>query len=316
MRQVFIACGLAISAISCNGPEPLQVNARFVSTCPTAAVKSSLVDDSRIEKLDLLLFRTSDGKLETRAASVGSSTIEITVPRDREMKWYMVANAPEGLIPECHNLEDFLNDTVLLEDGFVMHDQGIFTFRENGATVTASLSRYLCKVGIGSITIDWADALPCSVETVALMNVQGSAPISGEPTDLPLRYNCGVIDSGLGAELEGMLSARPCITIESSSPANIGVTLWCMPNPSDGNSYGLPWQNRRTRIALCIKAQGLDNWYPIDLPPMEGNRYYLVDNIVIKGPGANAPDVKPERIPALFTIRVLDWEEEITPAQF
>lgn len=316
MRQAFIACGLAVIVLSCNGPEPAQVNARFVSTCPAAAVKSPLVDDTHIEKLDLLLFRASDGRLETKATGVGSSTIEITVPRDREMKWYMVANAPEGLFPECHTEEDFLNNTVLLEDGFVMHDQGECTFRENGATVTASLSRYLCKVGIGNITIDWADALPCGVETIALMNVQGSAPLSGEPADLPLRYNCGVIDSGLRTELEGLLSARPGITIKSSLPVSVGATLWCMPNPSDGDSYGLPWQNRRTRIALCIKAQGLDNWYPIDLPPMEGNRYYVVDNIVIKGPGAGAPDVKPERVPATFTVRVLDWEDEISPAHF
>jgi hypothetical protein len=49
---------------------------------------------------------------------------------------------------------------------------------------------------------------------------------------------------------------------------------------------------------------------------MEGNRYYLVDDIVIKGPGAGAPDVKPERVNTTFSIRILDWEEEITPAQF
>ena len=316
MRQYVIAFGLALFAMSCGRPEPDQVNARFVSTCSAKLVKSATGDDSRIETLDLFVFRTSDGILEARASGDGTSPIEVTVPRDREVNWYMVANAPEGRLLPCLHQDDFLLNTVHMEDGFVMHAQGKTTFREDGTTVTASLSRYLCKVSIGNVTIKWSDALPCKVETIALMNAQGSAPISGVPTDLPLRYNCGSIDTGLESTLKGMLSSSPEAEIESDSPVNLGVTLWCMPNPSTGDSYGLPWQSRRTRIALCIYAQGLDNWYSIDLPPMEGNRHYLVDNIVIKGPGASAPDVKLERVSTLFTARVIDWEEEITPAQF
>lgn len=317
MRKPVIVCGLAFLAMSCQRQEPLQVNARFIGTSPSAVVKSYATDDdSLIDRLDLLVFRASDGRLETQVSGNGLSPLEATVSRDREMKWYMIANAPQHSLSGFFSEEEFLSNTILMEDGFVMHGQGKTTFHENGSTVTTALSRYICKVGIGSITMEWTDALPCSLDTIALMNVQGCAPISGIPADLPLRYNCGKIDTGIGSRLDELLTAHPGVRIESSSPVEPDVTLWCMPNPSKGDSYGLPWQNRRTRIALCISAWGQNNWYPIDLPPMEGNKYYYVDNIVIKGPGASAPDVRPERVPASFTVRILNWEEEITPALF
>lgn len=316
MRLSIIVWGLAFLAISCNGLEPQTVHARFIGTCPQTAVKGVLDDDSKVERLDLLVFRASDGKLETVASGDGSAPLEVTVTRSREMRWYMIANSPEGRLDHSLNESDFLSNTILLEDAFVMHAHGKTTFSENGSIVTAPLTRYICKVGIGSITINWADALPARIEAICLMNVQGSAPVSGVASDLALRYNCGIIDIDLGACLTNMLSERPEIMIETSSPVQLGTTLWCMPNPSEGNSFGLPWQSRRTRVAICVNAQGQDNWYPIDLPAMEGNRYYLVDDIVIKGPGAGAPDVKPERVNTTFSIRILDWEEEITPAQF
>ena len=302
MKRGFIA--LALLAASCN--EPAQVCALFVGTCPAEAVKSVPADES-INALDLYVFRAADGQLEARVSGDGNSPLEATVSRGREMRWYMIANAPEGRLPSCTREDAFLASTVLLEDGFVMHGSGNVTFQENGTTVNAVLKRYICKVGIGSLTVDWADALPCSVETIALMNVQGSAPLSGTPADLPLRYNCGSIDDDLGDPLGQMLSASPGVTVESASPVNLGITLWCMPNPSEGNSYGLPWTSRRTRVAVCLKVWGLENWYPIDLPAMKGNRYYLVDDIVIRGPGAAAPDMLPERIPATFTVKVLGW---------
>ena len=316
MRKHVIVCGLALLATSCHMHEPQQVCARFVGTCNSAVVKSPMDDDSVIRRLDLLVFRASDGLLEARASGDGSSPLEATVSRDREIDWYIIANAPQQRLSKCSNEEVFLDNTIMMEDGFVMHCQGKTTLREDGTTITARLSRYICKVGVGSVTIDWADALPCRLDTIALMNVQGSSPVSGIPADLPVRYNCGTIDKGLGNRLAEMLTASPGVTIESVSPVNMDVSLWCMPNPSEGNSYGMPWQNRRTRIAVCINVRGQDNWYPIDLPPMEGNKYFYVDNIVIKGPGAIAPDIRPERVPASFTVRILDWEEEITPAQF
>lgn len=312
MRRLIIILALAFTAISCHRNEPLHVCAHFTVTTASAGTKGFQDDDSKIDKLDLLVFRDSDGRLEARASGDGSSPLEVTVSRGRKMNWYIVANAPDGRIPFCTRESEFLETAILLEDGFVMHSQGKTTFMESGSVITAAMSRYVCKVGIGRISIQWGDALPCRLETVALMNVQGSSPVSGIPADLPLRYNCGAIDTSL----DGLLSASPGIEIESSSPVNLGLSFWCMPNPSEGNSYSLPWQPRRTRIALCIHAYGQDNWYPIDLPAMEGNRFYCVDDIVIKGPGASAPDTLPVRVTSTFTVRVLDWAEEDAPAVF
>ena len=313
MRVLTAVSALALLAVSCTREPPLQlVSARFTGTCLSTETKSATDVECSFEKMELFVFRSDDGQLEARAWGNGSSPLDVTVTRNRNLRWYLIANAPKGRIPDCTKEEDFLETTVLLGDGFVMHDQGEVVLRENNTVINAKLSRYICKVGIGSIHVDWPDALPCSVKTVALMSALGSTPISGVPAQLEPIYNCGIIDT----DFSGKLSTSPGVEVNTSLPVNLDITLWCMPNPSDGDSYGLPWQYRRTRIAICVNAWGQENWYPIDLPPMEGNRYYSVDDIVIKGPGAPAPDVKPERVLTSFTVRVLDWEEETAPAQF
>lgn len=310
MRQSVIVCSLALLCISCNRDEPALTRALFVGISPAAVTKSATDDDSKVSSLDLFVFRCADGRLEAMAHGNGLSPLEVTVTRNRAVRWYMIANAPAGRLHECVSEGEFLESVILLEDGFVMHCSGETVIKGVSTRIIASLTRYICKVGIGSISVQLPDGAPYTVKEIVLMSAGGSTPVSGIPSGTDIRYNCGAYDT----DLDGLIAVSP--GIESASPVNVGVTLWCMPNPSEGNSYGLPWQPRRTRIALCINAWGQDNWYPIDLPPMEENRYYLVDSIIIKGPGAPAPDVKPERIQTAFTVRVMDWEEDNAPAHF
>ena len=315
MRRLFIVLSTAFLPLSCCKEEPRTIEAVFLGTSPMTVVKSAGDDDLDISRLDLFVFRSADGLLEARASADSLSPLSVSLTRGRKMSWFMFANAPEGYFPHVGSLDEFMRQTVLLEDGPLMHAKGDTAFLDTGTTVKAMLKRYACKVGIRDISIAWTDALPCRVTKAVLLNVQGSAPLSGEPADLELRYNCGVIDE-LGYPLDGMLEACPGVEITDSQPVQLDIRLSCMPNPSDGNSYGLPWQPRRTRVALCLNILGEDNWYPIDLPPMEGNCFYYVESIVIKGPGAAGADLPPERTSADFIIRVREWTESDTNVDF
>ena len=283
-------------AVSCTiMPEPVPVNVIFMGKAPVQVKSGTWDDDSSVRRLDLLVFRHRDGMLLDRSACTGNQPLEACVPAGEECQWYIVANYPGG-IDTCTTLDDFLRTDICLQDGPVMHSEGISTFRESGITVQAELNRYACKVGLGSICMNWADGLPCTLETVALTNVlETTSPSS---TSSHVLHNCGVVSEDLG----GLIAQYPSLGISSSEPQNVGISLFCM--PSDG-----------TRLALCITAPDGPNWYPIDLPQMEGNRYYLVDNVVINGPGAQGADMPVERIPLDFAISVKPWEEYPVPMQ-
>ena len=294
-HSLTVLCAAVLAASCTIMPEPVPVNIIFMGKAPVE-VKSGSPDGSDIGKLDLLVFRSRDGMLLDKCSCIGNLPLEVSVPSGQECRWYIIANAPEDF-DGCTTLEEFLSKEVRLTDGPVMHSEGVSVFRESGTTVQAQLSRFACKVGVSRICMNWADALPCILETIALTNVLETTSTGLSMTGTYL--NCGVVSEDLG----GLLAQHPCIEITSHEPLNVGITLACM--PSSG----------RTRLALCIIAPDGPNWYPIDLPQMEGNHYYLVDNLVINGPGAPDVDMPVERTPVDFSVHVKPWEDNSVPIQ-
>ena len=294
-RFLTILCAVCLASSCTMMPEPVPVNVIFMGKAPVTVKGGAWADDSSIGSLELLVFRNRDGRLLDRSSCTGNLPLEACVPAGEECRWFVVANA-SGCIGECTSLEEYMHTEFKLEDGPLMHSEGTATFRESGITVQAELARFACKVGLGSITVHWTDALPCTLETVALTNVlETTSPDMAVNSET---YNRGVVSEDLG----GLFAQYPGTVISSQEPRDIGTALFCM--PSSG-----------TRLALCIMAQGLPNWYPIDLPQMEGNHCYLVDNVVINGPGAAGVDMPVERTEIEFNISVMPWEENPVPVQ-
>lgn len=295
MRHALTALCAAFLAASCTiMPEPVPVNVIFMGKTPVH-VKGGMDDDS-IGHLDLLVFRTRDGMLLDKCCRDGNLPMEARLPSGEQCRWYIVANA-EGRFDGCTFLEEFLETEIALTDGPVMHSEGLSVFWESGTTVQAELRRFACKVGLGSICMNWSDALPCTVKTVALTNVLETTSPDQTSTHNTL-VNCGVVSE----DLDGLIASYPELELDTQVPVEIGTTLFCMPSGS-------------TRLALCISAPDGLNWYPIELPQMEENHFYLVDNVVINGPGAPGPDMPVERIPASFDVSIKPWEENNVPIQ-
>lgn len=294
-RTVTILCAALVASSCTIMPEPVPVNVIFMGKAPVKVKGGAWDDDCKVGTLDLLVFRSRDGRLLDRSSCTGNLPLEACVPAGEPCRWYIVANAA-GCIGDCTTLEEYMQTEFCLQDGPVMHAEGLETFRESGTTVEACLSRFACKVGLGSISVSWTDALPCTLETIALTNVLGTTTPGLSASTAKL--NCGEVTE----DLSGLIARYPGLEIRDGEPVDLGTSLFCM--PSEG-----------TRIALCITAQGHPNWYPIDLPPMEQNHCYLVDNVVINGPGAPGVDQPVERTQAEFSVRVTPWEEKAVPIQ-
>lgn len=303
--------------------EGTAVHVAFNATQPSVRQYVSGEGDG-VGSLDLLVFRASDGLLAARERVTGEEEIGASVTAGMTMDWYIIANAPEGTFSSFTDETTFLSALTPLTQTsastMVMHAEGTTAFTASTGTVEAPLSRYASKVTVNDVSVPWLDSFAtapsCSVERVGLINVVGTAPWSGTPATGSVWYNRSGFDGTLSAALRSMLLWDDGVTVTAGEAATVGESFFAMPNPITGGDYGTPWSERGTRVALELLVGGQANWYMIDLPAMEGNRHYVLNEVVILGPGATAPDLPLDRSSVTFGIEILDWGSDTKNAEF
>ena len=327
MRPGMGIIALALAIAACGRPENAQkANVRFLAS-EDAAVKGGAVgnDGSDVQRLDLLAFRSSDAMIDSYASSHGS-TLAAEVTAGCPLEWFMVANAPEGMFDGIVHKEEFMALRTTLSHSasgtLVMHGEGTGIFGAGGASVPVLLSRYASKVSIGRIAVTWLEDFAvtpgCTLETIALINARGDMPMSGIQSENGLWYNCSSVDSGLPVTVAPCLISSPGLPIGGAAPVSIGTELYAMPNPStsqdDANVQ--PWSPRQTRIAIGLRIDGVLQWYRIDLPAMQGNTHYRIENVYITGPGASVPDLGTDRVNLDFSVALRPWGSETSNVDF
>jgi len=338
---MLIPCALAVTlaAVSCGRQDspaaPVSARKAAVSFIvgESGTVKGTVAGEgNRVESLDLLVFRASDGMLDTHERVSGNaSSVQASVSAGRLVNWYLVANAPEGSLSGFRKEAHFLSAPTLLEHSsentLVLYAAGRAVFTEGNHSVDAFLVRYASKISVRKVTVDWPEAFltdtPCVLKTVAVLNAAGSTPYSGIPEALPpgeggVWFNRSTVDASLPAGVKEFLVWDTGKAIPSATPVSCGIELYAMPNPCTEDLWAsdVPWSVRRTRIALELTAGGCSNWYSIDLPSMEGNTHYCLQEVVIKGPGMGNPDEELVRTPIEFQVSVLPWSDNAVSPEF
>ena len=327
-----IVAALLAAALSCSCetlPEraPSSRELSF-SVCVPGTRAAVTPHEADVQRLDVLVFRSSDGILDASGTSTGTGTVTASVTPGVPMRWYIVANAPAGALSSFVTESSFLAGSTPLShttaSSLVMHAGGTISAGTSPGHVKASLDRYCCKVSVGRLSVRWLDAFSTApavrLERVVLVNAVGSTPWSGIPASGPLWYNRLEVDEALGAtERDLLVCTLGSRSIPDSQPVTLDCALYCMPNPTDNgvNSAANPsWSPRNTRVAIELTVDGQPNWYPVDLPAMEGNHHYRIDEMTILGPGSQGPDYPVTRSEATFSVSVVPWGEEQIPAQF
>ena len=294
---------------------PVQTKAGAVTDAGEVAVSS----------LDLLAFRSDGGLLDcyAHADGAGTTTVSAKVTAGESLDWYLVANAPaSAALSSFSTREAFLAAKTTLSQTtastMVMHANGTTTFPKNtsGTPIEVDgieLIRYACKVSVSRIAVEWLndfDTAPsCVLDRAILVNARGDCAWSGTPSALvsDLWYNCST-DATPAGFLGSLLSWSGSAAL-SASGTTTSVVLYSMPNASAGDQKAedTPWAPRRTRLCLRLTIGGIPQWYPIDLPAMEGNTHYVVSDLVIKGPGTALPDQGVDRTTVTFNVSVAPW---------
>ena len=285
--------------------------------------------ESRIGSLDLLMFSSGVGILDTHVRVDASGTesltsLEASVTRGVELRWYIVANAPAGLLSACELEEQFLGAVTTLEDMsgdvMVMHAGGVNVFGDEVNRIDGVLLvRYACKVTLQSLRVSWLgtfDVPPsCTLDKVALVNVRGDGRYSGvlSAAEDDLWYNRSSIDAH-SPFIDRCILWEGSLPISGPESVDVGISLYAMPNPSEGDGVGPvissnPWTPRRTRLVLGLTIEDIFQWYPVDLPAMVEKTHYVAENVIIMGPGTPGPDEGIDRTSIDFTVNVYGWGE-------
>ena len=319
--------------VSCSKERSVQkTRVSFIVKTESDMTKAALTEtqESRVASLDLLVFRSADGMLDchvrTEASGSGSvSMLDASVTSGIEVDWFIVANIPADRIASVDNKGSFLSKLTSISDmsagTMVMYAFGSQVFDPGTNLIeNVGLIRYACKVTVDNILVSWLGTFEhtptCTLDEIALVNVRGTCPLSGVPTAdaADLWYNKSSVGN-YGGFLQACLDWTGSMAIAGPQSYDVGVSLFAMPNASEGEGMGPvtlvnPWTPRRTRIALKLTIDGASQWYPVDLPAMSGKTHYVVSNVTIMGPGTEGPDEGIDRTSVSFTVNVYQWGEE------
>jgi len=320
MMYRFLPVLALLALLSCSGEKAeglsSEVMVRVVGM--TRVADSGTTED--IRTLDLLVFRASDGVLESRSRQTGSLSVSCRCSAGRELKWYLVANAPEELSFGTESA--FLEGKTTLDDqteSIVMHAEGTVLLTETPAGIEARLKRYPCKVSLDALRLSWLDAEGAPGEIrlgrIALVNAVGTIPYSGIPSTEGPWYNQAAVtdDSPL------LVMDHGGAVIPSSERFPCAASLYTLPNPTDNgvnSSNTATWCPRDTRLSVELLVDGVPQWYPVDLPGMVGNCHYRITELVVMGPGAAGPDETVDRNPVAFQLLVTPWDEVSSEIDF
>lgn len=312
-------------------PGDARTEVRFVTGAGTKAAVTQ--HEESVQTLDLLAFRADDGRLDAYNRVTGGSTVSGSLSVGVQVRYYVVANAPEHVLDGFSTESEFLAGKTLLSQStastLVMKGQGTLTVAKDNPAVPVILDRYVSKVSIQNVEVKWMDSYPAGTDfrvgRVVLVNAVGDIPWSGTPQAGSLWYNkLGAIDPSDGTPamdnvMDMLCTGSYSIAVTDDSPVSLSKSVYAMPNPTDSavNSVTAPeWSVRDTRVALELLVDGVSYWYPVDLPGMLPNRHYVVTRMVLLGPGVDNPDKPVTHDDVQLTINIEEWGEINSDVEF
>ena len=320
--------GLVLSGCSLHespAPSCERGTVRFAFEATKASVYGY---EDNVGALDVMVFRQKDGALDARTRSYGSGTVSLDVMLGVPMYWVVVANSPASSLDGVSSLEDFLARKVSLEDNgedfLVMYDRGSWGIEGPGEIVPVSLRRYVSKVSVRSLRVAWLDGFKTrpsvTLERMALVNVNGSVSFGGTPECGDLWYNRMAVDGSLSPAVGRMLSVPlGSLPVADSSPVDVTSPMYAMPNPVSEVLYSdeaPSWSARATLVTLELRVDGISNWYSVALPAMECNSHYVIEELVVRGPGSQGPGGRIDRSLIGGSVEVVPWDESCSDVEF
>ncbi|MBQ9192626.1 MAG: hypothetical protein IJ156_02780 [Bacteroidales bacterium] len=311
-RTIFLPAALAALALfSCNRetglPEgkPVEVNVTIQGTAPTRATGVEYAAESRVQNLQVYVF--NDGKLEDYRDAGEAMTAQLTATSGVRTVWALV-NAPA--------LTDITTETELKgrvslltdnrTDAFVMAGSASQELTDGG-TVPVTVRRIVSRVSIRKIRTEFQYALATEklvVNGIYLINVAADNNYAADGTPSGWANQLGHKDKAYDALLYDGLNVK----IGNDMPYEKEHVFYPYPNPTEAASHDDAWNPRHTMLVVEVTFQGKTGYYPVELPVLERNKTYVIDELAVRHRPGDKPYKPLETGDATVQVTVNEWE--------
>ena len=308
MKKSIFAFAAALAAlVACNkneatpvqpqNHEPLTPCELTVGICGamTKATAVTTENEAKVNNLQIFVFRGDDLDAYASVDNAKELTLSCTAG---ERAVYALVNAPDySTVP---------GKAALLAKVSELSANSLANFEMVGSktvtlpqseTVSIDVNRIASRVVLKKITRNFTSAalqaLDFTVDAIYLVNVAGNT--SYDLTAAPAAWYNVAENKG---ELAGLLYDAPASAIANGQSYDTGHTFYGYPNDLAVNT---------TRLVIETTLGSTKYYYPINLPQMDSNKSYEIEEVKITRPGSDDPDEPVSFEDASFSINVIDW---------
>ncbi|MBR0533340.1 MAG: hypothetical protein IJK19_01455 [Bacteroidales bacterium] len=322
-KQLMIIAVLALGAMACqkendckecNEGKPVEVTVSINGTTMSKSTGNSYANESKVNNLQILAFN-ANGELENYRSIDNEMSVTMLASSGEKTVWAVV-NAPS--LEEVVTLEELngtltgLADNAL--DGFIMTGS-VTAELTDGAVIAVTVRRLVARVSVSKITAAFPDTPAFEGKTlkvtgIYMLNVSGAVKYSleGEPGLWynKLKHENEQVDTFLFDALDQTIENNSSYEAEHAFypyPNNIDVSVKSLDEESRGT-----WSPRRSILCIEVEYDGGTGYYPIELPVIERNKTYLIEEVVITRAPGDKPYDPIDTGAATVSITVQDWE--------
>lgn len=320
-KTLLILAAAAMAVCSCNKSEvaqtkgkPVEVTVQINGSSMTRTVGNTYANESKVNTLQILAFNAS-GQLEGYKAVSKEMSVTLMASAGQKTVWAVV-NAPS--LEKVQTLNELTGTLSGLADNatdsFVMTGS-LTTELTDGAVVAITVKRLVARVSVGKISVEFPETPAYAGKDLRLtgiymINVANTVnfALGGEPTDW---YNKL---AHTDAQVDALLYDAVGETLSNHSSHTTEHAFYPYPNPVAKSVKEIPqadrgtWSPRRSILVIEVVFDGKTGYYPIELPVIDRNKTYGIDEVKItRSPGA-VPYDPIETGEATVSITVADWE--------
>ena len=261
----------------------------------TKATAVTTENEAKVNNLQIFVFRGDDLDAYASVDNAKELTLSCTAG-EREV--YALVNAPDySAVP---------GKAALLAKVSELRANSLTNFEMVGSksvtlpqasTVSIDVNRIASRVVLKKITRNFTSAalqsLDFTIDAIYLINVAGNT--SYDLTKAPAAwYNVAKNNT----ELASLLYDAPASAVANGQSYTPVHTFYGYPNDLSVNT---------TRLVIETTLGTTKYYYPINLPAMESNKSYEIEEVTITRPGSDDPNVPVSFADASFSINVIDW---------
>ena len=308
------ACVKENQCKTCKEGKPVEVTVQINGTTMTKSTGNTYANESKVSNLQILAF-DANGEIEGYRSVDNETSVTLMSTSGEKTVWAIV-NAPS--LASITTLDALKGTLTTLEDNaldnFIMTGS-ITEDLTDGAVLAITVRRIVARVSVAKITAAFPDTPTYEGKTLKLtgiymLNVAGGVnyDLSGAPSPWynKLKHEDDAADAFLYDALDQTLANNASYAVEHAYypyPNNVDTSVKDIAEADRGT-----WSARRSILCIEVEFDGQTGFYPVEMPVIERNKTYTIDEVVITRLPSDKPYDPIDTGVATVSITVQEWE--------